>query len=116
MHQAHAVLPALLSALAIDMAVQKPWLFGHSEVTAPDCPVVCRPISDAIAGAVVVAPHILVEDVSVSSIASARTAYLETELRQRLSKYHDDPDSAFWGWNEHLAAPAVQRMVHRIRA
>jgi pimeloyl-ACP methyl ester carboxylesterase len=57
-------------------------------------------LSVAISGAVVVAPHILVEDLSVSSIAQARTAYLETDLRQRLSKYHDDPDSAFWGWND----------------
>jgi pimeloyl-ACP methyl ester carboxylesterase len=53
----------------------------------------------AIAGAVVVAPHIQVEDLSIASIAVARTAYQDTDLRQRLAKYHDDPDSAFWGWN-----------------
>ena len=33
------------------------------------------------------------------SIAAARDAYQTTELRTRLSRYHDDPDSAFWGWN-----------------
>jgi pimeloyl-ACP methyl ester carboxylesterase len=40
-----------------------------------------------------------VEELSITSIAAARSAYLETDLRQRLAKYHDDPDSAFWGWN-----------------
>ncbi len=52
-----------------------------------------------VAGAIVLAPHIVVEDLSVASIESARQAYVETDLRQRLARYHDDPDSAFWGWN-----------------
>ena len=25
---------------------------------------------------------------------------LQSDLRQRLAKYHADPDSAFWGWND----------------
>ena len=99
MHQqAHAVLPALLAALQIDTAVQPPWLFGHSD-GASIALLYAGQFPQAIAGAVVVAPHILVEDLSLSSIAVARTAYLESDLRQRLTKYHDDPDSAFWGWN-----------------
>jgi pimeloyl-ACP methyl ester carboxylesterase len=56
--------------------------------------------TQALAGAIVVAPHIVVEDVGLASIAKARTAYLESDLKARLSKYHDDVDSAFWGWND----------------
>jgi pimeloyl-ACP methyl ester carboxylesterase len=48
----------------------------------------------------VLAPHILVEDLSITSIEQARTAYLTTDLRQRLARHHDDPDSAFRGWND----------------
>ncbi len=100
MHQqAHVVLPALLKALAIDTAIQKPWLFGHSDGASIALLYAAR-FPQAIAGAVVVAPHIVVEDLSLSSIADARLAYLEADLRQRLAKYHDDPDSAFWGWND----------------
>ncbi|HPW31148.1 MAG TPA: alpha/beta hydrolase [Rhodoferax sp.] len=100
MHQqAHVVLPGLLKALDIDTAAQKPWLFGHSD-GASIALLYAAQFPQAISGVVAVAPHILVEDLSVSSIALARTAYLETDLRQRLSKYHDDPDSAFWGWND----------------
>jgi pimeloyl-ACP methyl ester carboxylesterase len=40
-----------------------------------------------------------VEDLSVASIAQTKAAYESTDLRQRLARYHDDPDSAFWGWN-----------------
>jgi pimeloyl-ACP methyl ester carboxylesterase len=59
-----------------------------------------------VAGAVVMAPHIFVEDISVASIEQAARAYMETDLRQRLARYHDDPDSAFWGWNRAwLSAP-----------
>jgi pimeloyl-ACP methyl ester carboxylesterase len=36
----------------------------------------------------------------VASIEAARQAYLGTDLRQRLARYHDDVDSAFWGWND----------------
>ena len=55
---------------------------------------------DQVAGAIVLAPHIVVEDLSVASIEQARVAYQDTDLRARLARYHDDPDSAFWGWNQ----------------
>ena len=97
--QAREVLPALLDALGIDTATDKPWLLGHSDGgSIALLYAACYP--QRIAGTIVLAPHILVEDLSVSSIAKARTAYLETDLRQRLSRHHDDPDSAFWGWND----------------
>jgi pimeloyl-ACP methyl ester carboxylesterase len=96
--QAHEVLPALLAALHIDTTAQPPWLFGHSDGASIALLHAAR-FTRQVAGAIVLAPHILVEDLSVANIEQARTAYLETDLRRRLAKYHDDPDSAFWGWN-----------------
>jgi pimeloyl-ACP methyl ester carboxylesterase len=46
------------------------------------------------------APHVRVEDVAVESIAAAKLAWDETDLRTRLARYHDDPDGAFRGWND----------------
>ena len=97
--QAHEVLPALLEALGVDTAEAPPWLFGHSDGGSIALLHAAR-WPTRVAGAIVLAPHILVEDLSIASIAQARTAYETTDLRQRLARHHDDPDSAFRGWND----------------
>lgn len=97
--QALEVLPALFAALGIDADAEPPWLFGHSDGGSIALLYAAhRPA--ALAGAIVLAPHILVEDLSVASIEKARDAYRETDLRARLARHHADPDSAFWGWND----------------
>jgi pimeloyl-ACP methyl ester carboxylesterase len=94
--QAQQVLPALLDALGVQHAY---WLLGHSDggsialIHAASQP-------RRVAGAVVMAPHILVEEFGLVSIREARRAYVEGPLRAGLGKYHDDVDSAFWGWND----------------
>lgn len=97
--QAGEVLPALLQALGVDAVRDRLWLFGHSDGGSIALLYAAR-FPDRLSGAIVLAPHILVEDVSVRSIAEARTAYLQTDLRQKLARHHADPDSAFWGWND----------------
>ena len=106
--EAREVLPALLRALDVDAARDKPVLFGHSDGGSIAL-LYAAMHPDAVAGVVAAAPHILVEDVSVASIAQARQAYLETDLRVRLGRYHADPDSAFWGWNDIWLDPAFRR-------
>ena len=105
--QAHELLPALFDALQIDTRSDPPWLFGHSDGASIALLFAAR-FAQRVAGVVVLAPHILVEEVSVQSIEKARTAYLETPWRQGLAKYHDDPDSAFWGWNRIWLDPAFR--------
>ncbi len=97
--QAHEVLPALLDALGVDARARPPWLFGHSDGGSIALLYAAR-FADRAAGAIVLAPHIMVEDLSVASIAKARDAYQATDLRARLARFHDDPDSAFFGWND----------------
>lgn len=96
--QASQVLPALLAALGVDAGIDRPWLVGHSDGGSIAL-LYAAMYPDQIAGAVVLAPHILVEALSVSSIEKVRGAYLDTDLRQRLAQHHQDPDSTFWGWN-----------------
>lgn len=99
--QALELLPALLAALGVSEPV---WLFGHSDggsialIHAAQRPQVT-------AGAIVLAPHILVEELSLRSIEQARQAYLHTDLPSKLARHHGDPDSAFWGWNQAWLAP-----------
>jgi pimeloyl-ACP methyl ester carboxylesterase len=105
--QANEVLPALLAALGVDSAVAPPWLFGHSDGGTIALLHAAR-FPDRVAGAIVLAPHIVVEEVSVASIETARSAYREGSLRRRLAAHHDDPDSAFWGWNEAWLHPGFR--------
>jgi pimeloyl-ACP methyl ester carboxylesterase len=95
--QACEVLPAVLAALGVDPARQALWLYGHSDGGSIALLYAAR-YPQALAGAIVAAPHILVEPVSLASIGQARLAYRQTDLRQKLARYHDDPDSAFEGW------------------
>ena len=99
--QAHEVLPALFDALQIE----RPWLFGHSDGGSIALLYASR--FDP-SGIIVVAPHILVEDVSIASIEVARDAFANTDLRARLARYHADPDSAFRGWNDVWLSPAFR--------
>jgi pimeloyl-ACP methyl ester carboxylesterase len=95
--QATELLPSLLAALGVDARAEPPWLFGHSDGGSIALIHAAR-LPGRVAGLVVVAPHILVEDVSIASIERARDAYAAGDLRQGLARYHDDPDSAFGGW------------------
>lgn len=106
--QAREVLPALLDALCVDEAQRRRmWLIGHSDGGSIAL-LYAAAFPDALAGAAVIAPHVFVEDVSVQSITQARQAYTGTGLRARLARYHDDVDSAFWGWNDIWLDPAFR--------
>lgn len=101
MHREAQELPALLTALGIE----RPVLFGHSD-GASIALITAGAGATPLAGVVSLAAHVFVEEVTLKSIRQARESYLETDLRARLSRYHDDPDSAFWGWNDVWLDPA----------
>jgi pimeloyl-ACP methyl ester carboxylesterase len=102
--QAHELLPALLQALHI---AEAPWLLGHSDGGSIALLHAARH-PEAVAGLVVMAPHLFVEDISVASIQRTREIFDSTDLRQRLARHHDDVDSAFWGWNHIWLDPAFR--------
>jgi len=94
--QAFEVLPALLDELGIDAPA---WLFGHSDGASIALLFAARSPSRT-AGVIAMAPHVFVEPVALEGIERAREAYRAGALRDRLARYHDDVDSAFWGWND----------------
>ena len=97
--QARDVLPAVLAAAGVDASRERYWLFGHSDGGSIAL-LHAAAFPQRAAGAIVLAPHIFVEEISVASIARARDAYEHTDLRQRLARHHQDVDSAFRGWND----------------
>ncbi len=100
--EADVVLPALLDGLAIE----RPVLVGHSD--GASIALLHAGAGRPVAGLVLLAPHVVVEDVSVTSIAAARDAYATTDLRDRLARYHDDVDATFRGWNDVWLSPAFR--------
>jgi pimeloyl-ACP methyl ester carboxylesterase len=104
MHEeARLWLPAILERLDI----RRPILFGHSDGASIALIHAASDASD-VTGIVALAPHVKVEDVSLRSIAAARSAYLESDLPDRLGRHHADADSAFWGWNRIWLDPAFR--------
>ena len=102
--EARELLPDFLRAVGADA---RPWLFGHSD-GASIALIYAAAFPDALAGAIVLAPHIFVEDATVAGVAAARRNYEITDLRQRLGRYHADPDGAFWRWHDRWVDPAFR--------
>jgi pimeloyl-ACP methyl ester carboxylesterase len=103
--QAQDALPALFRALGLED--ERPILFGHSDGGSIAL-LYAAMYPDRVKAIAVAAPHIFVEDVTISNIEQAREAYLSTDLPRKLGRYHQDPDSAFWGWNDIWLNPAFR--------
>ncbi len=117
--QARDVLPAFFAAIGLDTRADPPFLFGHSDGGSIAL-IHAASFPDRVAGVVALAPHIVVEDVTVESIATTRETYLSTDLRTRLARFHGDVDSAFWGWNDIWLDPAfrdwsIEALLPKIR-
>jgi len=94
-------LPDLLDACDI----HKPVLIGHSD--GGSIALIHAGGSDrSVAGVVTLAAHVFNEDICVQSILAARKAFEETDLKQKLARYHDDPEGAFLLWNQAWLAPS----------
>lgn len=101
--QAWEALPAFLAHLG----VEKPWLFGHSDGASISLLHASR-FPERVSGIVVMAPHIFVEDITIDGIRKARDAWHATDLKARLARYHIDPESVFFGWNDTWLSPAFR--------
>ncbi len=91
--EAFEVLPTLLQALGIE----RPVLLGHSDGGTI---ALLHASRFDVRGCIVMAPHVMVEPISLQAIAQARQTFEQGALRERLAAYHADVDCAFWQWNE----------------
>lgn len=117
--QAYEVLPAFLEAVGVGQGAPAPWVFGHSDGGTIALLYAAR-FPERVAGLVVVAPHIFVEDVTVAGIERARAAYLAGGVRERLARHHDDPDWVFRSWcdiwlDPRFRAWSIEREIAAIR-
>lgn len=94
-HEGEVVLPELLEKVG----VERPVLLGHSDGGSIAL-IFAGKYPDAVAGLMLEAPHVFVEDLSIASISQAKVTYEATDFPQRLGKYHAHVDGTFWGWND----------------
>lgn len=102
--EARESVPKVLDALGLERAV----LFGHSD-GASIALLTAALHPSRVAALVLEAPHVFVEDISVTSIAQAKVAYEAGDLRAKLAKYHGaNIDIAFRGWNDAWLNPGFR--------
>jgi pimeloyl-ACP methyl ester carboxylesterase len=95
------VLPALLEQID----APEPILVGHSDGGSI---ALVHASAYPVAGLVLLAPHVVVEDITVDAIDETRVQFEEGRLRERMARHHDDPDAAFRGWCDVWLDPAFR--------
>jgi pimeloyl-ACP methyl ester carboxylesterase len=93
--EALEILPKLLDKIGF----RRGMLLGHSDGASIAAIYAGSHQDHRVQGLALIAPHFIVEDVSVASIAEIRDAYETTNLKEKLSRWHKDVDNAFHGWN-----------------
>ncbi len=100
-HEAEVVLPAVLAACGI----ARPVLFGHSDgatialrfaAAFPERPAAC----------IALAPHVMIEEMTLAGIRAADSDPGAPDIRRRLSRYHGDNTETLWrAWTETWLRP-----------
>jgi pimeloyl-ACP methyl ester carboxylesterase len=94
--EARDVLPKLLDKIGFRRGL----LLGHSD-GASIAAIYAGGVQDHRVRAVaMIAPHFVVEDIGLTSIADTRKAYETGGLKEKLKRWHGDVDNTFYGWND----------------
>jgi len=101
--EAQEALPALLAELGIE----RPLLFGHSDGGSIAL-IFAGAFPEVPLGAIIMAPHEFVEEVTLAGILAAKTAWTATDLPQKLGRYHADVERVFADWNDTWLSPAFR--------
>jgi pimeloyl-ACP methyl ester carboxylesterase len=92
------VLPQLLRAAGLE----RPVLVGHSDGGSI---ALIHASRHPVSGLILLAPHVFVEDITVTSIEAARETFATTNLGERMARHHRDPERTFRLWNDIWLAP-----------
>lgn len=94
MHEeALLALPEFLEKMNIDC----PILLGHSDGGSIAL-IYAGGSENNVSGLILLAPHVVVEDITIRSIEELNRQYRSTGLRRQLARHHTDADSTFVAW------------------
>lgn len=95
MHEeALVVLPDLVG----ELVESPPILVGHSD--GASIALIYAGAGHPVSGLVLIAPHVFFEEEGLRSIRSIRASFPETDLPEKMAKYHTDPEATFFGWSD----------------
>jgi pimeloyl-ACP methyl ester carboxylesterase len=94
--EAQDTLPKILDAIGFERGL----LLGHSDGASIAAIYAGSHQDHRVSGIVLIAPHFIVEDITIASIAEMRRVYDTIELRARLARYHTDVDATVHGWSD----------------
>lgn len=100
-HEAETVLPAVLAAAGI----VRPVLLGHSD-GATIALMFAAAFPKAVAACIALAPHVMVEEITLAGIRTADAEPGAGQVRERLAKYHGDKTDDLWrAWADTWLSP-----------
>ena len=97
--EATEVLPILVERLL----GRPPILVGHSD--GASIAIIFAGSGQPTTGLVLLAPHVFTEAEGLNSIAAVRTSFPGSEMSEKMSKYHADPETTFYGWADIWLSP-----------
>jgi pimeloyl-ACP methyl ester carboxylesterase len=103
--EALEVLPKLLDQIGFRRGL----LLGHSDGASIATIYAGGTADHRVRGVAMIAPHFIVEDISVRSIAQIKSTYETTALKTKLARWHSDVDNTFYGWNGAWLDPEFRR-------
>ena len=93
MHEeGYIFLPNIIKQLNL----KKPILFGHSD--GASIAMLCAGKKNNLAALILEAPHVFVEKKTILEIKKLKKIWNNSNLKEKLTKYHDDVDGAFTKW------------------
>lgn len=102
--EAISVLPEILGAISAEGLI----LMGHSDGATIAAIYAGKVFDLRLRGLIAIAPHFFAEPMGLAEIADAKVMFETTDMKDRMAKYHRDPEATFRGWNDAWLDPGFE--------
>jgi pimeloyl-ACP methyl ester carboxylesterase len=101
----HEEAESVLREVLRQTKAESPILIGHSDGASI---ALIHAGIHPVRGLVLIAPHVVVEEITLAAIRETRERFETGDLRERLARHHDDPEVAFRNWCDVWLDPAFR--------
>ena len=105
MHDEAEILSDVLAAFGLERVIA----VGHSDGASISIIAAGSGHIRGLEGMVLESPHVFTEEHGLEAIREAAVAYRETDLRERMARYHENVDITFYGWYDSWTHPDFRK-------